>query len=180
MNTQIHSDSEKNETSKQRKIYLRSEEKFIEVSEEVYLAYYRPAWRIRDREQRAGRCKCTRKNLWQCDGECFDCPFHSSPDMVYESLAIEEDKDLTIADLLSTEEQNPEKIVFDHDLVSALKDEIRLLTADEQRIILYYLSGMTDREIASFSEGKGKMDELQMGGIVCRRTSKGGWVWMKG
>ncbi len=34
-----------------------------------------------------------------------------------------------------------------------------------------------DREIAAFSEGKGKMDELQMGNIICRRTSKGGWVW---
>ena len=34
-----------------------------------------------------------------------------------------------------------------------------------------------DKEIASFSEGKGKMDELQMGEIICKRTSKGGWVW---
>ena len=34
-----------------------------------------------------------------------------------------------------------------------------------------------DKEIAAFSEGKGKMDELQMGNIICRRTSKGGWVW---
>ena len=34
-----------------------------------------------------------------------------------------------------------------------------------------------DKEIASFSEGKGKMDELQMGNIICRKTSKGGWVW---
>lgn len=34
-----------------------------------------------------------------------------------------------------------------------------------------------DKEIASFSEGKGKMDELQMGTIICRKTSKGGWVW---
>lgn len=35
-----------------------------------------------------------------------------------------------------------------------------------------------DKEIASFSEGKGKMDRLQMGGIVARKTSKGGWVWI--
>ena len=34
-----------------------------------------------------------------------------------------------------------------------------------------------NKEIASFSEGKGKMDELQMGSIICRKTSKGGWVW---
>ena len=34
-----------------------------------------------------------------------------------------------------------------------------------------------DREIANFSEGRGKMDELQIGKITCRRTSKGGWVW---
>ena len=34
-----------------------------------------------------------------------------------------------------------------------------------------------DREIANFSEGRGRMDELQIGKITCRRTSKGGWVW---
>ena len=34
-----------------------------------------------------------------------------------------------------------------------------------------------DREIASFSEGKGMMDQLQLGNIICRRTSTGGWVW---
>ena len=36
-----------------------------------------------------------------------------------------------------------------------------------------------DKEIAAFSEGKGKMDELQMGNIICRKTSKGGWVWVE-
>ena len=34
-----------------------------------------------------------------------------------------------------------------------------------------------DKEIASFSEGKGMMDQLQLGNIICRRTSTGGWVW---
>ena len=34
-----------------------------------------------------------------------------------------------------------------------------------------------DREIASFSEGRGMMDQLQLGSIICRRTSTGGWVW---
>ena len=36
-----------------------------------------------------------------------------------------------------------------------------------------------DKEIAAFSEGKGSMEQLQMGSIICRRTSKGGWVWME-
>ena len=34
-----------------------------------------------------------------------------------------------------------------------------------------------DKEIAAFSEGKGSMEQLQMGSIICRKTSKGGWVW---
>jgi hypothetical protein len=34
-----------------------------------------------------------------------------------------------------------------------------------------------NKEIAAFSEGKGSMEQLQMGGIICRKTSKGGWVW---
>ncbi|MBQ3762698.1 MAG: hypothetical protein II875_11910 [Clostridia bacterium] len=34
-----------------------------------------------------------------------------------------------------------------------------------------------DKEIAAFSEGKGSMEQLQMGSIICRKTSRGGWVW---
>ena len=34
-----------------------------------------------------------------------------------------------------------------------------------------------NKEIAAFSEGKGSMEQLQMGSIICRKTSKGGWVW---
>jgi len=34
-----------------------------------------------------------------------------------------------------------------------------------------------NKEIAAFSEGKGKMDRLMMGTVVARKTSKGGWVW---
>ena len=37
-----------------------------------------------------------------------------------------------------------------------------------------------DKEIAAFSEGKGSMEQLQMGSIICRKTSKGGWVWTEG
>lgn len=132
-----------------KKIFLRAERKFVDVSEEVYYAYYRPAWRIRDHEQRAGRCKCPQKHLWQCDGNCCECSFHSDHDIVSESSPINEGRDLSIVDLIPSEEMNPESIAIYHDLIATLKNEISQLSSDEQRIILYYLLGKTDREIAS-------------------------------
>ena len=36
-----------NNQDKQRKIYIRSTKQWVPVTEEVYLAYYRPVWRTR-------------------------------------------------------------------------------------------------------------------------------------
>ena len=48
----------------------------IEVSEEVYRAYYQPIWNTRYHAQQNGECRCTKAQLWKCDGVCPGCPFY--------------------------------------------------------------------------------------------------------
>ena len=50
----------------------------IEVSEEVYRAYYQPIWNTRYHAQQNGECRCTKAQLWKCDGVCPGCPFYAA------------------------------------------------------------------------------------------------------
>ena len=47
----------------------------VEVSEEVYRAYFQPVWNTRYHAQKHGECRCTRGQLKKCDGVCPGCPF---------------------------------------------------------------------------------------------------------
>ena len=46
----------------------------IEVSEEIYRAYYQPIWNTRYHAQKNGECRCTKAQLWKCDGVCPGVP----------------------------------------------------------------------------------------------------------
>ena len=50
----------------------------IEVSEEVYRAYSQPIWNTRYHAQKKGECRCTKAQLWKCDGVCPGCPFYAA------------------------------------------------------------------------------------------------------
>lgn len=50
----------------------------IEVSEEVYRAYYQRIWNTRYHAQKNGECRCTKAQLWKCDGVCPGCPFYAA------------------------------------------------------------------------------------------------------
>ena len=75
--------------------------------------------------------------------------------------------------------------VESHDeILSAMTFDVSGLKVQMNGSIYYTLTDdvgyhiyQNDKEIASFSEGKGRMDRLQMGDIVARKTSRGGWVW---
>ncbi len=78
-----------------------------------------------------------------------------------------------------------EATIEDHsEILSAMSFSTEGLKIQMAGSIYYTLTDDTgyhiyqnDKEIAAFSEGKAKMDELQIGRIICRKTSKGGWVW---
>ena len=81
-----------------------------------------------------------------------------------------------------------ETTIEDHnEILSAMSFSIEGLKVQMAGSIYYTLTDdvgyhiyQNNKEIAAFSEGKGSMEQLQMGGIICRKTSKGGWVWAEG
>ena len=107
----------------------------IEVSEEVYRAYYRPIWNTRYHAQKNGECRCTKTQFWKCDGVCPGCPFYAAGKKVSIDTAIGgEDDDLTLGDTLPDNAPTADSILMDQELLKALYDELDRLDPEGQRI----------------------------------------------
>lgn len=120
----------------------------IEVSEEVYRAYYQPIWNTRYHAQKNGECRCTKAQLWKCDGVCPGCPFYAAGKKVSIDTPIGgEDDELTLGDTLADDTPSAESILVDKELLDALYDELNRLDPEGKRIceLLMYHS---EREAA--------------------------------
>lgn len=120
----------------------------IEVSEEIYRAYYQPIWNTRYHAQKNGECRCTKAQLWKCNGVCPGCPFYAAGKKVSIDTPIGgEDDELTLGDTLADDAPSAESILVDKELLDALYDELNRLDPEGKRIceLLMYHS---EREAA--------------------------------
>ena len=107
----------------------------IEVSEEVYRAYYRPIWNTRYHAQKNGECRCTKAQIWKCDGVCPGCPFYAAGKKVsLDTTSGGEDDDLTLGDTLADDAPTADSILMDEELLKALYDELDRLDPEGKRI----------------------------------------------
>ena len=122
----------------------------IEVSEEIYRAYYQPIWNTRYHAQKNGECRCTKAQLWKCDGVCPGCPFYAAGKKVSIDTPIGgEEDELTLGDTLADDASSAESILMDKELLDALYDELNRLDPDGRRICELIMQGKTEREIAA-------------------------------
>ena len=130
-------------------IYLRSIDKKVKVSKEVYDAFYKEAHRIRSKEQYHGRCVCPKKELWKCDGICEECRYRVYKD-IYLDTPLKDDIH-TIGDTTETHLPTPEEIIADRDLLRRLIKRFRDLDDRADEIISIYIDhpeGISDRKVA--------------------------------
>lgn len=136
---------------KTRFIYIRSLKQKFPCSEEQYHAFYKEADRIRHREQYNHHCKCPKKYIWACDGDCEFCEHHigSNDDPLSLDEPQTEDGD-TLGDLISDDAPSIEAIIGDQILLEQLIKRYRELDPDADRIIQMRLDDpkISDRAIA--------------------------------
>ena len=126
----------------------------VEVSEEVYRAYFQPVWSTRYHAQRHGECRCTRGQLKKCDGVCPGCPFYAARKKVSIDTPISgEDEGLTLGDTLADNTPTAESMLTEKELLNTLYEELDRLDPDGRRICELIMQGKTEREIAA---GMGK------------------------
>ena len=124
----------------------------IEVSEEIYRAYYQPIWNTRYHAQKNGECRCTKAQLWKCDGVCPGCPFYAAGKKVSLETAIGgEDDDLTLGDTLADDAPTADSILMDEELLKALYDELDRLDP-EGKCICALMMHHSEREAAAIMD----------------------------
>ena len=131
-------------------IYDRSTKTKIPVSKEVRDAYYREAARIRMKEQAHGRCVCSQKDVWACDGDCLVCEHHRSGDIASLDIPVGEDGEDTLLDMMPDETPSIESVIADRDLLDRLFARLRELDPDADTIIGMWQADwkVSDRAIA--------------------------------
>lgn len=113
-------------------------------------AYYQPIWNTRYHAQKNGECRCTKTQLWKCDGVCPGCPFYAAGKKVSIDTPIGgEGDELTLGDTLADDAPSAESILMDKELLDALYDELNRLDPDGRRICELIMQGKTEREIAA-------------------------------
>ncbi len=133
-----------------KKYFIRVEGNPIEVSEEVYRAYFQPIWKTRYHAQKNGECRCSKAQLWKCDGICPGCPFYAAGKKVSIDTPIGgEDDELTFGDTLADDTLSVESKLMDKELLDALYDELNRLDSDDRRICELIMQGHTEREIST-------------------------------
>lgn len=131
----------------QKKIYLKNERKFIEVTDEVYYTYYRPIWATRKREEEHGRCVCPRSKAWQCDGDCFGCIYRTTGDMLsFDFEMCIGDENTTMGDTIA-DDYDMESLIADRMLLGKLLEELERLDPDGKKIFELFGEGLSDRKI---------------------------------
>lgn len=130
-------------------IYLRSTGENISVTKEQRDAFYKEADRIRHKEQLHHRCMCSKKHLWECDGDCIGCKYHAVGDTL--SLDIpSEDGEANMYDCIPNSSPSMENVIADRLLLDQLFNRLRELDPDADTIIQCWLDDykISDRAIA--------------------------------
>ena len=135
--------------NKERKYFIPVNETLKEVNEEIYRAYYRPIWNTRYYARKNGECRCTKANLWKCDGDCIGCRYHTAGRTVSLETPIGSEADeLNLGDTLTDDVPSMESILMDTELLDALYEELEHLDPESKRICQLFMEGFSERESA--------------------------------
>ena len=132
-------------SEREYKVYLRSENKFVDVSKAFYQAYYRPIWKQMYRLKISGECVCPKKDVCYCDGDCLICKHHIS-----RTYSLDEPFDetgLCLSEVISSSE-NVEDNLEKSELVKLLKIELAKLSEHDNLVLRLIFDGATYPEIA--------------------------------
>lgn len=138
-------------TNLEYKVYLRSANEWVSVTEELYRTYYRDIWATRKRAQAHGQCMCPKSKTWMCDGDCLVCEFRSAGDNLSLDYTVEDGKgkQKSWADDLQDDSPDAQSIMEDRELLCALYKKLQELDPEGSRICELIMEGKSERDIAS-------------------------------
>ena len=137
--------------NREYKIYVRSTQEWVPVTEEVYRAYYRDIWATRKRAQYHHACYCPKDKTWACDGDCGLCEYRApgEVDSLDAPVLDKHGNERSQYELLADDSPNAQSIIEDKELLAALHAKLLEIDPDGRRICELLMEGKTERDIAS-------------------------------
>ncbi len=120
----------------------------IPVSKDFYLNFNREISRKRKRLQRSGECRCPRRMLWKCDGNCDYCRYYTPKEPLSLDAPASDDSSISLADTVAADTPLPEDIVADRELLYALFHELEQLD-DRSRRMCAVMPAVSEREASA-------------------------------
>lgn len=135
-------------SEKNYKIYVKNLNKWIEATPDEYRDFYRDIWAVHDKAKNHGHCKCPRRSLWRCDGDCLSCEFYSEygKDMV--PLDAETETGASYGDMLEAPDAGTEEAAFTGILLRELFSCLKELDPQAEVICELLMEGASFRQIA--------------------------------
>ena len=132
-----------------RKIYICSTKTWVPVTEEVYLEYYRPIWRLQKEAQKNGQCMCPKSKLWVCDGDCAICEYHAAGKSISLDAPIKNvnGEEFRLMDTLEDPSSFADVLV-DRLLLEQLLNELAECDPEGKRICELIMDGCSKTEMA--------------------------------
>ena len=111
----------KDNQSKEYRIYIKESKSWVDVNKEFYTNYYRDINAYRKRQQEHGRCVCPASKRYLCDMDCMTCPYAKAGDQL--SL------DNTVSDGEGNEKSWLDDMPDESAAIAALMEDAELLRA---------------------------------------------------
>ena len=129
---------EQNNDNKQR--YIEIDGQMVPVTEEVYLAFKRPAWAEMKRRQRAWRCNV---GGHRCTGNCSHCDQAATGAPVSIERMLDDGLDIP------QQGDSLEDMVMMNIAIEELHKALAQLAPDDRSIIELFGEGLSDRKISA-------------------------------
>lgn len=132
-----------------RRIYIRSQHRWQEVSEEVYQEHTRFHDTYRHRIQGRGLCRCPRSKWWVCDADCLTCEYHNADVIASLDAPIGEDDDnLSLMDAITDDSMTVSELATDRIVLEQLFKRLAELMPEAESIGKLRMQGLSDEAIA--------------------------------
>ncbi|WP_329886782.1 bacterio-opsin activator [Pseudoramibacter faecis] len=132
------------------RIYIKSEHRWIDVSEDYYRDHTRFRDAFRKRHQEHGQCVCPRRKFWLCDTDCANCEFRRAGDMLSLNYEVEnsDGETCTLGDIIPDNAPLIADVLADKDELDQLIKRLQELMPEAIKIGNLRLEGLSDEAIA--------------------------------
>lgn len=138
----------KDNQSKQYRIYIKESKSWVDVNKEFYTNYYRDINTYHKRQQEHGRCVCPASKRYLCDMDCLICPYAKASDQLSldNTVSDSDGNEKSWLDDMPDESAAIAEVLEDAELLRALYAKLNELDPEGRLICQLVMQGKSERD----------------------------------